>query len=153
MAKQSNGLGRSPIHLLHRASQAAEDIFVAEMGDTDLTPRQLAVLVTVARTDGAIQKALIEQTGIDRSTMTDIVRRLQRKGLLQRQRSRADYRAKVVKLTDQGRRLVRTAVPLGQRIDTRVLEALPQQRRGEFIERLQLIVEKLQAVAEPKTRH
>jgi DNA-binding MarR family transcriptional regulator len=152
MAKHANGLDRSPIHLLHRAHQEAADIFAAEMEDSDLTPRQLAVLVTVAHNEGIIQTGLVEVTGVDRSTLADIVRRMQRKGLLQRRRSKKDARAKQVMLTAAGRQLVRTAEPLGKRIDERVLDALPQQRRGEFVERLRLIVEKLQGVAERSAR-
>jgi DNA-binding MarR family transcriptional regulator len=153
MAKQANGLARSPIHLLHRASQAAVDIFAAEMKRSgDLTPRQLAVLITVGQDEGLNQTELVERTGIDRSTMADIVKRMQRKGLLQRRRTKEDARAYAVKLTYEGRRVLRAAEPLGKRIDERVLEALPQQRRGEFIERLQTIVEKLQATAEPNAR-
>ena len=77
-------LARSPIHLLHRAGQCAEDLFHAEIKDRCLTPRLLAVLVTVARTEGLSQTGLVARTGIDRSTLADIVRRMQRKGLLQR---------------------------------------------------------------------
>src|SRR4029434_1329083 len=84
----SDRLQRSPIHLLHRAGQCAGDIFHAEMKDGDLTPRQLAVLVTVAQNEGLSQTGLVDRTGIDRSTLADIVRRLQRKGLLQRRRTR-----------------------------------------------------------------
>jgi DNA-binding MarR family transcriptional regulator len=47
------------------------------MKDGDLTPRQLAVLVTVANNEGLSQTGLVDRTGIDRSTLADIVRRLQ----------------------------------------------------------------------------
>ena len=53
-----------------------------------LTPRQLAVLITVSQTEGQSQTGLVERTGIDRSTMADIVRRMQRKGLLKRRRTK-----------------------------------------------------------------
>jgi DNA-binding MarR family transcriptional regulator len=114
---QSDRLSRSPIHLLHRAGQCAGDVFHAEMKDGDLTPRQLAVLVTVAHNEGLSQTGLVDRTGIDRSTLADIVRRMQRKGLLQRRRTREDARAYAVKLTDEGRRLLRVAEPLGKRVD------------------------------------
>jgi hypothetical protein len=39
MASKRNGaLDRSPAHLLHRASQVVEEIFQAQVGDSDLTP-------------------------------------------------------------------------------------------------------------------
>src|SRR6185312_16697833 len=110
-------LHRSPIHLLHRAGQCAGDIFHAETKDGDLTPRQLAVLVTVAQNEGLSQTGLVDRTGIDRSTLADIVRRLQRKGLLQRRRTKEDARAYAVKLTDEGRRVLRTAEPIAKKVD------------------------------------
>jgi DNA-binding MarR family transcriptional regulator len=140
-------LGRSPIHLLHRAGQCAGDIFHAEMKDGDLTPRQLAVLVTVAQNEGLSQTGLVDRTGIDRSTLADIVRRLQRKGLLHRRRTKEDARAYAVKLTDEGRRVLRVAEPLSKRVDERILDALPGKQREQFIDELQAIIDTLQKLA------
>jgi DNA-binding MarR family transcriptional regulator len=137
-------LNRSPIHLLHRAGQCAGDIFHAEIKDSDLTPRQLAVLVTVAHNEGLSQTGLVDRTGIDRSTLADIVRRLLRKGLLQRRRTKKDARAYAVKLTDEGRRVLRVAEPLAERVDQRILSAVPAKQRDQFIEALQSVVAALQ---------
>jgi DNA-binding MarR family transcriptional regulator len=109
MARSSNGLNRSPIHLLHRAHQAAADVFAAEIGDSDLTPSQLAVLVTVARNEGLSQTDLTKRTSIDRSTITEVVKRMQRKGLLQRRRTKHDTRAYAVRLSAAVNRVVRAA--------------------------------------------
>ena len=97
------------------------------MKDGDLTPRQLAVLVTVAQNEGLSQTGLVDRTGIDRSTLADIVRRMQKKGLLQRRRTKEDARAYAVKLTEEGRRVLRAAEPLAKRVDERILDALPEQ--------------------------
>jgi DNA-binding MarR family transcriptional regulator len=152
MSKASNGLDRSPIHLLHRAAQAAEFVFSVEIGDSDLTPRQLAVLVTVANNEGLNQTGLVDRTGIDRSTLADLVKRLQRKGLLQRRRSTKDARAYVVKLTDDGQRLLRLAEPLSKRVDNRIIEALPAKHRNDFLDRLSAIVDTLQHLAQSSSR-
>jgi DNA-binding MarR family transcriptional regulator len=146
---QSDRLSRSPIHLLHRAGQCAGDIFHAEMKDGDLTPRQLAVLVTVANNEGLSQTGLVDRTGIDRSTLADIVRRMQKKGLLQRRRTKEDARAYAVRLTDEGRRVLRTAEPLAKRVDERILEAIPAKQRDQFIEDLLAIADALQKISPP----
>lgn len=143
----SDRLSRSPIHLLHRAGQCAGDIFHAEMKVGGLTPRQLAVLITVSQNEGLSQTGLVDRTGIDRSTLADIVRRMQRKGLLQRRRTREDARAYAVKLTDEGRRVLRTAEPLSRKVDERVLESLPSKQREQFIDDLLSIVEALQKMS------
>jgi DNA-binding MarR family transcriptional regulator len=148
MAREAtNELRQSPIHLLHRAGQCAENVFHAEMGERDLTPRQLAILMAVAEDEGANQSELVERTGIDRSTLADLVRRLQRKRLLRRHREKEDARAYAVKLTDEGRRLLRTVEPLAKRVDERVLDALPNKRRDQFMGALVSIVDRLQALS------
>ena len=143
----SDRLQRSPIHLLHRAGQCAGDIFNAEMLHGELTPRQFAVLYTVANKEGLSQTGLVERTGIDRSTLADIVRRMQKKGLLQRRRTKEDARAYAVKLTEEGRRVLRAADPAAKRVDQRILEALSGKQREQFMNELQSIVDTLQRLA------
>jgi DNA-binding MarR family transcriptional regulator len=144
-------LQTSLIHLLHRAGQCAGELFQAEVNVGDLTPRQLVVLTTVANNEGMSQTGLVERTGIDRSTLADIVRRMQRKGLLQRRRTREDARAYAVRLTDEGRKLLKVAEPLAKRVDERILDTLPPKRREVFLEELAAIVTTLQTISEPTT--
>jgi DNA-binding MarR family transcriptional regulator len=136
-------LERSPIHLLHRAGQCASDVFQGEMAEGDLTPRQYAVLVAVSQNEGLSQTNLVEKTGVDRSTLADIVRRMLKKGLLQRRRTKDDARAYAVKLTDEGWRILKAADPLAKRVDEKILAALPGQQRDRFLQDLSLIVEAL----------
>ena len=135
--------------MLHRAGQCAGDIFNGEMKDGDLTPRQYAVLVTVAGNEGLSQTGLVERTGIDRSTLADIVRRMLKKGLLQRRRTKEDARAYAVKLTEEGRRLMKQAEPISRRVDERILEALSPKQRDQFLDDLEIIVEAISKLAPP----
>lgn len=136
-------LERSPIHLLHRAGQCASEIFQVEMASGEVTPRQFAVLVTVAEHEGLSQTQLVERTGIDRSTLADIVRRMLKKGLLQRRRTKEDARAYAVKLTDEGWRVLHSIEPMARRVDERILAALPPPQRDRFVEDLNTIVRAL----------
>lgn len=133
-------LERSPIHLLHRVGQCAGEIFQSEMTPEDLTPRQYAVLVTVSQNEGLSQTHLVEQTGIDRSTLADIVRRMMKKGLLQRRRTKEDARAYAVKLTEEGWRTLRSAEPHVKRVDEKILNSLPATQRDRFLSDLNAIV-------------
>ena len=143
---QSDRLSRSPIHLLHRAGQCAGDVFHAELKDGDLTPRQLAVLVTVAGNEGLSQTGLVDRTGIDRSTLADIVRRMQRKGLLQRRRTRE--RARLCgEARQRGATELRVAEPLAKRVDERILDALPTKQREQFIDDLLSCIDTLQKLS------
>ena len=148
--RNANGLDRSPIHLLHRAYQSAGEAFQAGVRIGGLTPRQLAVLLAVAENEGLSQTGVVVRTGIDRSTVAEMIRRMQRKGLLQRRRTRADARTYALKLTDEGRRVLRAAEPLAKTVDARVLNALPSAGRDQFIDALQALVAALDG-GEPST--
>ena len=95
------------------------------MGEGDLTPRQYAVLVAVSQNEGLSQTRLVDKTGVDRSTLADIVRRMLKKGLLQRRRTKDDARAYAVKLTEEGRRVLKAADPLAKRVDDRFSQPFP----------------------------
>jgi DNA-binding MarR family transcriptional regulator len=120
-----------------------ENVFATEIEIERLTRRQLAVLITVAQNEGLRQAGIVDRTGIDRSTIADMVRRMQQNGLLQRRRTKEDTRAYAVKLTGEGRRVLRTAEPLAKRVDQRVLDVLPAKRREEFMAALASIVRAL----------
>ena len=48
MAKNGMSLDDVVVHLLHRVSQRADDMFAKEVEVTDLTPRQFAVLLALS---------------------------------------------------------------------------------------------------------
>ena len=77
---------------------------------------------------------------------------MQRKGLLQRRRTKEDARAYAVKLTDEGRRMLRSAEPLAKRVDQRILDALPGKERERFIDALVSIVDALQDLSSASSR-
>jgi len=141
MAKAGNPLNRSVAHLLHRASQRASDIFADEAGANALTPRQFAILLVVSVEEGLTQTQLVDRTGIDRSTLADIVARLLGRGLIQRRRVKSDGRAYAIKLSPQGAKALREAQPVAAAVDTRLLANLPPAKRQDFIETLILLAD------------
>jgi DNA-binding MarR family transcriptional regulator len=148
--EQGLNLEKSAIHLLHRAGQCAVDVYQKEMTGEDLTPRQFAILVAVSENEGLSQTRLVERTGIDRSTLADIVRRMLKKGLLQRRRTKDDARAYSVKLTDEGIRVLGQAMPRVMRVDDRVLSVLEPDRRERFLSDLVRIIAALNPPATPE---
>ncbi len=126
-------LERSPSHLLHRALQLALDIYAEETGPDAVTQRQYAVLAAVAAHEGLTQTDLVRSTGIDRSTLADLVARMIGKTLLARQRSTADARANTVSLTEAGRAALEAAKPRVAAADARILKLLPTRKRDAFL--------------------
>jgi DNA-binding MarR family transcriptional regulator len=130
------GLDRSPSHLLHRALQLALDIYAEETGSGALTQRQFAVLSAVMAKEGCTQSELVRATGIDRSTLAELVARLIGKDLLARERSTLDARANTVRLTDAGRAAVQAATPKVAQADARILALMPGAKRDAFLKTL-----------------
>jgi DNA-binding MarR family transcriptional regulator len=130
----------SALHLLHRAGQCADEMFAISVGEVGLTPRQFAVMAAISDSEEPSQTTLVERTGIDRSTMADIVRRLTSRGLVQRRRTRRDARRYAVRLTDKGESALRQAAPAARTTDERILSALAPTQREAFLRSLSRIV-------------
>ena len=138
----------STTHLLHRAGQLAEELFARSIGDLGLTARQFVVLSVVDGLEDPSQTSLCEISGIDRSTLADIVRRLVARGLLSRRRTRQDARMYAVRITPEGKRILDQAMPIAKAVDDLLLEALSDTQRAEFAGYLQKIVSRA-ALAKP----
>ena len=137
----SNDLDQSVLHLLHRAGQVADELFAAEVAGSALTPRQYAVLSALAQHETASQTDIVRQTGIDRSTLADIVKRLVARGALARRRAKHDARAYAVRLTPAGQAMLKEIEPIAQRVNDRLLKQLPAARRSDLIEALSVLVQ------------
>ena len=134
-------LDQSPSHMLHRALQLALDIYTEETGAGAVTQRQFAVLAAAATADGLTQSSLVKITGIDRSTLADMVSRMTEKSLLTRQRSATDARANSVALTDQGRAVLDSVRPKVAAADQRIIDKIPAAKRDGFLKLLHALVE------------
>ena len=114
----------------------ALDIYAEETGSGALTQRQFAVLSAVMAKEGCTQSELVRATGIDRSTLAELVARLIGKDLLARERSTLDARANTVRLTDAGRAAVQEAGPKVAQADNRILALVPGAKRDAFLKTL-----------------
>ena len=132
-SKRSGGLAASPSHLMHRVLQLALDIYSEETGPDGLTQRQFAVLEAVSQKSGLTQTDLVRATGIDRSTLADLVSRMTTKGLLAREKSAVDARAKAVSLSGPGQIALDAARPKVEAADKRILALLPKAKRDGFL--------------------
>lgn len=149
MAKDKSGkrAAASVGHLLHRAAQRALDLYAVEAGPGAVTQRQHAVLAAVAEKEGAAQADLVAATGIDRSTLADMVARMIDKGLLARERSAIDARANAVRLTDAGREALESIGPKTAAADAALMALLPKGKREGLLEALEIL-----AAGEPRVK-
>jgi DNA-binding MarR family transcriptional regulator len=134
--KRGGALAASPSHLIHRALQLALDIYAEETGPDGLTQRQFAVLEAVSHKAGLTQTDLVRATGIDRSTLADLVARMTTKGLLDREKSTLDARAKAVRLSPAGEAALEAARPRVEAAVKRIVSLLPKGKRDVFLDLL-----------------
>ncbi len=130
------GLSASPTHLLHRALQLALDFHSEAAGPSAPTQRQFTVLAAASAAEGLTQNDLVRATGIDRSTLADLVARMLTKGLLERERSVADARANLVRLSEVGRNALNEAAVSAAEADARLLALVGAKKRDGFLKAL-----------------
>ena len=126
-------LSESPSHLIKRCAQYFGDLYAHEAATSDLTKQQFTLLTALEHHDGASQTALVDITGIDRSTLAEMVRRMLDKGLLSRERTEEDQRANAVAISPSGRKALRSARTASERAERALLESLPAMERQRFV--------------------
>lgn len=139
MARMTDGpesgpyrLEDSPSHLLHRAEQLAADRFAQLVGD-NVTLRQFAVLAAIQASPGLSQSDLVRATGVDRSTMADMMTRMEKRGWITRTASSLDARAQSVRLAADGVTMLAAATNHARAADAAILDALPRTKRRPFL--------------------
>jgi DNA-binding MarR family transcriptional regulator len=120
----------APGYLFRRMQQIAVSIFVEECRAHDLTPVQFAALVAIHTHPGIDATRLSAVIAFDRSTLGNVIERLETKRYIERKPSRGDKRVKLLCLTSSGAALLRDIVPSVDRAQARMLQPLkPADRR------------------------
>ncbi len=141
-------LKNSPGHLLRRAQQYAHDLYSSQVGASGPTPRQYEVLHVVANNAGLSQTDLVRHTGIDRSTLADMIARMMKKGLLSRKRTKEDARANAVSITPAGKRMLTAANAKVAKAENAALAVLPKTQQTAFMKALRAYAEALDKMDE-----
>ena len=150
-AREVFRLSQSPSHLLRRAEQFAADLFARSDLNDGVTLRQTVLMAAIAEAEGASQSDLVRTTGVDRSTLAEMMARMEKRGLIARAAAADDGRAKSVRLTGEGRRRLGATLPAIRAVDRALLAALPAGQRGAFQSILSGLAESanVEATAEP----
>jgi hypothetical protein len=92
----------------------------------------------------------VAATGVDRSTLADMVARMIDKGLLARERSTLDARANAVRLTEAGRLALAETGPRAAAADARLLTLLSKGQRAVILEALAALATGVAIEKKPK---
>jgi MarR family transcriptional regulator, lower aerobic nicotinate degradation pathway regulator len=131
----------APGHLIRRCQQIAVAIFMDETKAFELTPVQYAALVAVRAQPGVDQTRLVKLIALDRSTIGNVVERLEAKGLIARRTGDADKRAKLVYPTRLGNAQLDAIGAAVARAQARILAPLAPAERTRFMTMLARLVD------------
>ncbi|NMD07431.1 MAG: winged helix-turn-helix transcriptional regulator [Phyllobacteriaceae bacterium] len=117
--------------------------YMEEAGKSGLTHRQFTVLSAADVHEGKSQTELVRITGIDRSTLADLVARLMAQGYVQRRRTKEDARTNSIKLTPLGKKALKSAQSGADDVDKKLLALFPAGDRKGLVESLSLLASEM----------
>jgi MarR family transcriptional regulator, lower aerobic nicotinate degradation pathway regulator len=131
----------APGYLFRRTQQIAVAIFMEECRSFDLTPVQYAALIAIHTHPGIDATRLSAVIAFDRSTLGNVIERLEAKKLVERKPSIEDKRVKLLYLTKAGATLLRDITPSVDRAQARMLQPLKPADRKVLMALLSQLVD------------
>lgn len=122
-------------HLIRRLQQQSTQVFQAQTqaAGLDLTSVQFAALDAIAQQPGIDQASLAATISFDRATIGGVIDRLESKGLVQREVSAQDRRARRLQLTPEGKQLLAASRPVVETLQAEILAPLLRAERAAFL--------------------
>jgi MarR family transcriptional regulator, temperature-dependent positive regulator of motility len=128
-----------PGHLLRRALQAMNQLWDHEVSHVITSP-QFAALNALYGEPALDQRTLGERISLDRSTMTEVVARLDARGLIKTARDSNDGRRKTIRLTPKGLTTLQHLIPRTHVMTRRLVGALEAKEQAELLRLLTSVV-------------
>ena len=135
------------IFQLARAHRAYAAALLREM---DLHPGQELLLMQLFDRDGQTQSELLESVGLDHSTVSKSLSRMQDAGLLLREPAAHDRRVMVVHLTDKGRAMREPIAALWRTLEEASARNLSERQAKSFVETAYAITDAIHSRALPQ---
>ncbi|WP_235865489.1 MarR family winged helix-turn-helix transcriptional regulator [Alloyangia mangrovi] len=128
-------LGQMPGHLIRKLNQRSTAVFTERMksAPVELTSVQYAALDVLAREPGIDQARLASLIAYDRATIGEVVKRLEKKGLVARQVNEEDRRARTLRLTGEGEVALARVAPIVAALQAEILANLTQAEQAQFL--------------------
>jgi DNA-binding MarR family transcriptional regulator len=130
-----------PGHLIRRLHQIAVSIFLDGTRDFAITPVQYSALTAIRFMPGIDQRRLAKVIAFDRSTIGDVVIRLEKKGLVSRRKSASDKRTNELLISKKGEKLLGQMADAVQKTNAAITERLAPGESAAFMALLRKLVE------------
>jgi DNA-binding MarR family transcriptional regulator len=114
-----------------------------------LTADQFVLLTALAEGDGVTQKELVRRANSDPNTVSEMLGRLERRGLILRERHADDGRALQVSLTEAGRAAQRRAMEGSASLREALASLVPADELGTLLDHLNRIADMMSATDSP----
>jgi MarR family transcriptional regulator, lower aerobic nicotinate degradation pathway regulator len=138
---QENLFPSMPGHLIRRAYQIAVAIFMEECAAQNLTPVQFACLAEISSHPGVDATRLATAVAVDRSTLGNVLARMEAKGWIARRPSPHDKRIKLLHPTAEAAPLLESVSPGVDVTQQRILAPLTEEERTTFLRLLERLVD------------
>lgn len=115
--------------LLGRVLTALLETHDRALAQFGITSRQGIVLMNCARGEANTPVELAAFNALDVSSMSRLLDRLEKKGLLRRSRTERDRRKVTVQLTPKGHALLRKAIPVAARVAVQAWRGVSERER------------------------
>jgi DNA-binding MarR family transcriptional regulator len=139
-------LTAAPGYQVRRLYQAYLAVWVRAV-DPTLTGPQFAVLTAVDAAPGHDQRSMASAVALDTSTMADVARRLEGRGLIVRRTAADDGRRKLLYLTEEGAKTLHDANKRARQLDQRLLSPYDPAQQTEFMRHLTSLADHWEALA------
>lgn len=136
------------VHAVFRLSRMHKTIIGRLLREVGLVPGQELLLLQLWDRDCCSQTDLVERLGLDPSTVTKMLQRLERSGWLAREPSPDDGRVMVVTLTQAGRDLQVAVTTLWSELEGETIKALSPDEQAELLRLLRKVEAGLRASRE-----
>lgn len=140
MPNDNRRIYEKPGHLIRRLQQISVAIFMDQTAKFDITPVQYSAVLAVQIHPGIDQTTLCNIIAFDRSTIGDVVARLEAKQLIKRVPGLIDRRTKLLYITPSGRRLIRNIESAVQSAQRLIMAPLRPNERNSFMQMLRRLV-------------
>jgi len=134
-------LWERPGYLIRRLHQIHVAIFIEECASFGITPVQYAVMTALLNRPGSDQISIAREAGIDRTNVSDVLDRLEQRGLVRRKMSRADRRQRTAALTAKGTRVAREMEDASLRAQAVLMAPLGPAKRATLMKLMTELVE------------
>lgn len=132
----------SATFLLKRLGFAAKERATAAYEETGLHPYHHGILILLGEGSRETQGSIADALGYDRGQLVGLLDELEEQGLVERQRDPNDRRRHLVRLTPEGKRMLRRLRALSRQIEDEFLAPLSEKERANLHALLLRLAEK-----------